>query len=138
MHLQSPMLLPFTFCSLSYISFVGLFLNSLSYLILSSVLFSFLLISYLIFSHIYRLYTDYMGWTLDFTGPQMLLTLKLTSIGWNYFDGTANKNVTEKQKASAITKLPTLLELYLFFPSSFFLCFLLSPFFSSLPLAGTA
>lgn len=75
---------------------------------------------YMTVSHIYRLYTDYMGWTLDFTGPQMLLTLKLTSIGWNYYDGVANKNVTDKQKVYAINKLPNPLAYFgwvFFFPS---------------------
>jgi len=75
---------------------------------------------YITLSHIYRLYTDYLGWSLDYTGPQMLLTLKLSSLGWNYYDGVANKNATDKQKAYAITKLPNLLEFYgwvFFFPS---------------------
>ena len=41
------------------------------------------MMSYMTASHIYRLYVDYMGWTLDFTGPQMLLTIKLTSLAYS-------------------------------------------------------
>lgn len=47
---------------------------------------------------------------MDFTGPQMLLTLKLTSMGWNYHDGVApDEGVTDKQKQASISKLPSLL-----------------------------
>jgi len=28
-----------------------------------------------------------MGWSLDFTGPQMVLTIKMTTLAINYFDG---------------------------------------------------
>lgn len=34
------------------------------------VVFAFVL-AYMCFSHIYRIYVDYMGWSLDFTGPQV-------------------------------------------------------------------
>ena len=38
------------------------------------------------FCHIYRLYIDYGGYTLDVSGPQMVITIKLTSFAWNVFD----------------------------------------------------
>lgn len=34
------------------------------------VVFAFVL-GYICLSHIYRIYVDYMGWSLDFTGPQV-------------------------------------------------------------------
>lgn len=76
---------------------------------------------YICVSHIYRIYTDYLGWTMDFTGIQMLLTLKLIALGWNYHDGVApSGKLTAEQQKSAITKLPSLLEFYgwvYFFPT---------------------
>lgn len=41
---------------------------------------------YMTASHIYRLYTDYLGWHLDFTGPQMLLTQSLSSLAYQLAD----------------------------------------------------
>lgn len=42
--------------------------------------------AYMSVSHIYRTLTDYMGWTLDFTGSQMIVTLKLISYAFNVKD----------------------------------------------------
>ncbi|CEG41053.1 lysophospholipid acyltransferase [Plasmopara halstedii] len=81
---------------------------------------------YMSLSHIYRLYVDYMGWTLDFTGPQMLLVIKLTSFAYNYFDGTVDKTLATKgtelspnkrkmyegRQKLALTELPSLLEYF--------------------------
>jgi hypothetical protein len=42
---------------------------------------------------------DWMGWSLDFTGPQMILTIKVTSAAMDYYDGactTAEKEVTKR------------------------------------------
>jgi len=49
--------------------------------------------SYLSASHIYRIVTDYMGWTLDFTGSQMVVTLKLISTAFNVHDANTLKLV---------------------------------------------
>ncbi|CCI43023.1 unnamed protein product [Albugo candida] len=75
--------------------------------------------SYLSASHLYRLYVDYMGWTLDFTGPQMLLTMKLTSLAFNYSDGKqSQKGAKSHDKALAsrqqfaIRQLPTPIQFY--------------------------
>jgi len=46
------------------------------------------MMAYISCSHISRLYVDYLGWTLDFTGAQMVLTIKMTSIAYNIFDGS--------------------------------------------------
>lgn len=32
--------------------------------------------AYIVGAHIYRMYTDYLGWSLDYTGPLMLLVIK--------------------------------------------------------------
>ncbi|CAM9195114.1 unnamed protein product [Discosporangium mesarthrocarpum] len=52
------------------------------------VVFTFVM-AYISFSHIYRQYVDWMGWSLDFTGPQMVLTIKLSSFAYNVHDGRA-------------------------------------------------
>lgn len=87
------------------------------------------MMAYMTASHIYRIYVDYMGWTLDFTGPQMLLTIKLTSFAYSHFDGTVDmpriKKELEDETASkgrramystrlrrSIAKLPNLLEYF--------------------------
>ncbi|KAH9101924.1 hypothetical protein AeMF1_021370 [Aphanomyces euteiches] len=80
---------------------------------------------YMSASHLYRLYVDYMGWSLDVTGPQMLLVIKLTAFAYNYFDGvvdskrintpTDNKAlqaVYTSRKALSLSKLPSLLEYF--------------------------
>ncbi|TDH67510.1 hypothetical protein CCR75_002307 [Bremia lactucae] len=81
---------------------------------------------YISSSHIYRLYVDYMGWTLDFTGPQMLLVLKLTSFAYNYYDGVVDqtfqnkgshlsadkKRVYASRQKLAIYEIPTPLEFF--------------------------
>eukprot|EP01116_Phalansterium_solitarium_P011443 TRINITY_DN27123_c0_g1_i1.p1 TRINITY_DN27123_c0_g1~~TRINITY_DN27123_c0_g1_i1.p1 ORF type:complete len:475 (+),score=132.32 TRINITY_DN27123_c0_g1_i1:217-1641(+) len=70
-------------------------------------------LGYMSASHIYRMYFDWMGWTMDFTTSQMLLTQKLTSMAFNYFDGNkpAGK-ATKEQQERAIKQLPGLLEFY--------------------------
>jgi hypothetical protein len=40
------------------------------------LIFGFMLL-YLFTMHLFRMYHDYMGWTLDITGPLMLLTIKV-------------------------------------------------------------
>ncbi|CAH0488773.1 unnamed protein product [Peronospora farinosa] len=81
---------------------------------------------YMSASHIYRLYVNYMGWTLDFTGPQMLLVIKLTSFAYNYYDGVVDKTfekkgdgmspskkkVYESRQKLAIQEIPSLLEFF--------------------------
>eukprot|EP01094_Clydonella_sp_ATCC50884_P020976 TRINITY_DN4495_c0_g1_i1.p1 TRINITY_DN4495_c0_g1~~TRINITY_DN4495_c0_g1_i1.p1 ORF type:complete len:546 (+),score=169.85 TRINITY_DN4495_c0_g1_i1:87-1640(+) len=78
--------------------------------------------TYMSVSHIYRMWTDYMGWTLDFTGPQMMLTLKLTSLAYCYADAHTkrDKDLYREQKKNEVDALPGLLEFYgfvFFFPS---------------------
>lgn len=44
-------------------------------------------------SHLYRQFNDYRGYKLDHTGPQMILTMKLTSWAFNVYDGRRNPKV---------------------------------------------
>ncbi|KAG9403198.1 Lysophospholipid acyltransferase 1 [Aphanomyces cochlioides] len=80
---------------------------------------------YLSASHLYRIYVDYLGWSLDFTGPQMLLVIKLTSFAYNVYDGSDPKLSTDAPPANAqlakvyatrrslsISKLPSFIEFY--------------------------
>jgi len=70
--------------------------------------------------HIYRMITDYMGYTLDFTGAQMLLTLKLVTMGTDFFDGTKRpEELGNYAKSMNLKRLPSPLEFYgyvFFFP----------------------
>lgn len=73
----------------------------------------------------YRMYVDYGGADSDFSGTQMVLTMKLTSFAYNLFDGTTDyknvfehpddlpehkKKVYKSRRQFAITKTPNLLE----------------------------
>ena len=77
---------------------------------------------YMVGAHIYRMYVSYLSGIFDFTGTQMVLTMKLTSFAYNYYDGTYDKkNVfpekphEDKRKAKvyadrarfAVTSLPS-------------------------------
>jgi lysophospholipid acyltransferase len=63
----------------------------------------------------------WISWDLDFTGVQMILTIKLTSIGYNYYDGYVGDKQTDPYKrAHAVKTLPSPLEYFgwiFFFPS---------------------
>lgn len=62
--------------------------------------------AYMSFSHIFRVVDSYLLWELDYTGPQMLLTIKLTSLAFNLHDGTSDKKRLDALVAS-IPKLPS-------------------------------
>ncbi len=38
-------------------------------------------------AHIYRMMTDYGGWSLDFTGPLMIIVQKVTLVAFALHDG---------------------------------------------------
>jgi hypothetical protein len=52
--------------------------------------FAFTLI-YMSVCHIWRQITNFGGYDMDFTGPQMILTLKLSAFGFNVYDGYKSK-----------------------------------------------
>ncbi|RQM09985.1 hypothetical protein DD237_007438 [Peronospora effusa] len=73
--------------------------------------------------HIHRMRVNYMGWSMDATGSQMLLLIKLTSFAFNYHDGTISsittviegdsdhtKRIKQSRKKFAIPQIPSLLE----------------------------
>lgn len=75
----------------------------------------------LILSHIYRMSIDYLGWSIDFTGLQMLVTWKVISAGFNYSDGQKLKNGeklnTPEHERLSVSQLPNILQYlsYIFF-----------------------
>ena len=42
-----------------------------------------------------------MGWRLDYTGPQMIMCIKVTSLAYSVYDGCVNKANIEKKLADA-------------------------------------
>jgi hypothetical protein len=98
--------------------------------------------TFMTFCHIYRMYISYMSGIFDFTGTQMVLTMKLTSFAYNLYDGTADRQkvfhdsekfegskakVYKIRKQYAIESLPNPLE---FFGYIFcFTCLLAGPAF---------
>jgi len=68
---------------------------------------------YLTGGHIYRQYTDYLGWTLDWTMQMMVVTQKLSAIGFNYYDGNA-QDASASQKGRSFKTLPSPLEFFSF------------------------
>ncbi|KAF9345452.1 lysophospholipid acyltransferase [Mortierella sp. AD094] len=69
-------------------------------------------------SHLIRQLNDYRGYKLDHTGPQMILTMKLTSWAFSVYDGRRNpKELSRYQTEHAITTFPSLLHYlsYVFF-----------------------
>ncbi len=51
--------------------------------------------TYCVLGHLHRQYINYMGWDLDFTGAQMVITIKLWSLAWNVYDGHVIKTAEE-------------------------------------------
>lgn len=74
------------------------------------------IVVYCVLGHLHRQYVNYLGWDLDFTGPHMVLTIKLYSIAWNLYDGHLIKKggkldkATERCSAFALQELPDILE----------------------------
>lgn len=71
--------------------------------------------AYLSAGHLHRQYTNYLGWDLDFTGCQMVLTQKLYMIGYNLYDGevlAAGKEDRAAKKCAkfALKDVPGLIE----------------------------
>jgi hypothetical protein len=96
--------------------------------------------SYMTVCHLYQMYVSYMGGHFDFTGTQMVITMKLTSFAYNLYDGTTDHEkvfitpptskearICQQRKKFAIEKLPNPLE---FFGYVFcFTCLLAGPAF---------
>ncbi|KAG9512263.1 MBOAT family protein-like protein, partial [Aureobasidium melanogenum] len=80
------------------------------------------LMGHMSINHIYRQILNDPS-TIDITGAQMVLVMKLTAFCWNVYDGTLPEaTLTDHQKERALRKLPSLLDyagFVFFFPSLF-------------------
>jgi len=70
---------------------------------------------YITLGHLHRQYVNYLGYDLDFTGPQMVLTQKLYMLAYNIYDGhelaAGKENRASKKCAKfAVKTIPTFLE----------------------------
>ena len=73
------------------------------------------LMIYVSAGHIHRQYINYLGWELDFTGAQMVLTMKLYSLAYNLYDGHVlargkDNRASKKCADVAVEKLPGIIE----------------------------
>jgi hypothetical protein len=81
----------------------------------SKTLVPFFVMAYLLLGHLHRQYINYLGWDLDFTGTQMVLTQKLYMMAYNLYDGEQlakgkDDRAAKKCAPFALKKLPNLLE----------------------------
>lgn len=78
----------------------------------SGVLFASML--YLSANHIYRQYTDYGGYTLDITGPLMIITQKMSSLAWSCYDGQKpdSEISNEEHRKNKVSRVPGPLEFF--------------------------
>ena len=70
---------------------------------------------YCVLGHLHRQYVNYLGWDLDFTGAQMVLTQKLYMLAYNLYDGELIAHGKEDKAAKkcakyALPELPSLIE----------------------------
>jgi len=49
-------------------------------------------------THLYRMHTEWLGWSMDFSGPQMMATIKITSLAFNYHDGVSGRDEPQRKK----------------------------------------
>lgn len=78
--------------------------------------------AYVALSHIYSMYYSYMDWHLDFTRPQMIITIKLTTLAFNLSDSfRPAEDLSPHEKEKQVKKTPSLLEFigYIYFFPSF-------------------
>jgi hypothetical protein len=75
-------------------------------------------LAYLSGSHIYRMVTNFGGYDMDITTYTMILTTKLSSVGFCYMDGAKkNEELSRDQIERKVEKLPSIVELlsYVYF-----------------------
>jgi len=70
---------------------------------------------YMTAGHLHRQFINYLGWDLDFTGTQMVLTMKLYSLAYNLYDGERLAKGTEDRAAKkcanvSVTEMPSFIE----------------------------
>ncbi|XP_058832711.1 lysophospholipid acyltransferase 6 isoform X2 [Topomyia yanbarensis] len=71
-------------------------------------------LAYLSCIHLHRQYYDYGSYSLDITGPLMIITQKVTSLAFSIHDGFTREisDLTDSQQQHAIRKLPSALEFF--------------------------
>ncbi|XP_064382586.1 lysophospholipid acyltransferase 2-like [Halichondria panicea] len=81
-------------------------------------------------AHIYRMMTDYGGWTLDFTGPLMIIVQKVTLVAFALHDGKgrSDSSLNQDQREQKIDVCPSPLEYFTYIFN--FHSFLAGPSFS--------
>lgn len=81
---------------------------------------------YLSISHIYRLYIDYLGWSLDYTMLLMVAVVKLSTLAYNIYDGRLLKkhkdntsytlhkrsDIHKFRVSHSVDRMPSLIEFY--------------------------
>jgi len=87
---------------------------------------------YCVLGHLHRQYTNYLGWDLDFTSFQMVITQKLYMMAYNLYDAEVlqqnpDDRASKKCSKYALSSLPNILE-YLGYTFSFS-CILSGPAF---------
>lgn len=66
---------------------------------------------YCVLGHLHRQYVNYLGWDLDFTGSQMVLTQKLWMMAYNLYDAQhLDQRASKKCEKFALKELPNILE----------------------------
>lgn len=70
---------------------------------------------YMVLAHLHRQYINYLGYDLDFSGSQMVITQKLYMMAFNLLDGEVlaqgkDSRAAKKCKEFSIQKLPSLME----------------------------
>ncbi|KAF9076609.1 MBOAT, membrane-bound O-acyltransferase family-domain-containing protein [Rhodocollybia butyracea] len=78
------------------------------------------ILGHLMFNHIIRVIYSLSYETIEVTGPQMVLTMKLTTFAWNVWDGRRDEKELDKwQLEKSVREFPSLLEFLgyaLYFP----------------------
>lgn len=71
-------------------------------------------LAYLSLLHLYRQIYNYGSYSIDVTGPIMVLTQKTTALAFSLHDGLTKKEeeMTEMQKSEAVKNLPNILEYF--------------------------
>jgi lysophospholipid acyltransferase 1/2 len=74
----------------------------------------FVALFYLSCIHLHRQYYDYGSYTLDITGPLMIITQKVTSLAFSIHDGFMRdkKELTKSQQYHAVHRVPSPLEYF--------------------------
>lgn len=71
--------------------------------------------AYCVLGHLHRQYINYLGWDLDFTGTQMVITQKLYMMAYNLYDGEClakgkDNRAAKKCAPYALKELPGFIE----------------------------